>query len=142
LIARQQAWCTRSTPTPKIEALRPLQAELGHFKRTRRRDDKLVIARAQNRRARNLKIEESQESSSCLENCSVLPQIKKLSSVSEGFSENRKVSQKIGRFLGKSEGFSENRKLSSAFKRGFSFLRNRKKIEKISQVADNSFPTK
>jgi len=50
-------------------------------------------------------IEESQESSSCLENCSVLPQIKKLSSVSEGFSENQKISQKIGRFLGKSETF-------------------------------------
>jgi hypothetical protein len=74
-----------------------------------------------NRRARNPKIEESQESSSCLENCSVLPQIKKLSSVSEGFSENRK--------------------LSSAFKKGFSFLRNKKKIEKISQVAENSFST-
>jgi hypothetical protein len=62
--------------------------------------------------------EESQESSSCLENCSVLPQIKKLFSVSEGFLENRKLSEKIGNFLQPSRKvshFSETRKKMRKF---------------------------
>ena len=126
------AQCARLMPMPKIEAMRQLQPELRHCKWTWWRNNKLITTGAQPEeqgiskfawRVKNLK------------NLLPVSRIVLFSPKLRNCLPFQKLSRKIRRFLRKLETFFN-------LKKGFLFLKNETKIEKISQMAENSFLTK